>query len=142
MRQSLYSLGTKVTADIKTAIDAEAKRSGQTQSQVVERLIKEALEVQRLPPAIHRWSIALHYEFDSAGTAAAKLLGIDVDESHWADHPSCLLCATMAVIDWMLRDLERRGGVDCRTVSTALEQSAMRPLAVTGWSAKRAARRR
>jgi hypothetical protein len=43
-----YSLGLKVTAEMKNLIDQEARRSGRTQSQVTELLLEKAITYERV----------------------------------------------------------------------------------------------
>ncbi len=114
------SLGLKVTAETKDALDKEAKRTGKTQSQVAEYRINTSIadDAAFSSSQIRFWAIYHAALFQKAGADRAFETGHgDWEDKEWMADPDCLRTATFEVIEALIRELVRQPGADLTAIA-------------------------
>ena len=101
MKEKKYTLGLKVTADVKQRLDETAKRTGKTQSQVAEQRLRLALIADDQIRQSSKLSSMGHLVTNTmmiAGAKAASEIGKpNWSAKEWMEDPHCYKSAMVAV---------------------------------------------
>ena len=128
------TINARIDEDLRRELDnaAKAARPKHSLSAEVYNRLRQSFVRRRAPtqasvdkglfssPGVRLWALLQAREFHKAGAAAAGRAGIDTADGSWMKDPSCLLAASLSVVNALLRDLEIQPGADLGDISGAL----------------------
>lgn len=110
---------------LRAEVEAAAKDRGVSMNAEMVARLAQSFRDEGLfaSPGVRLWAILKADEFSKTGQAAAARAGLDTADQVWMNNPACLLEASLAVVEALLRDLVRQPGADPENINFHLEHA-------------------